>query len=133
MYTVVLQCIYLHTLIYIYVRVIKIKLNSQSGKQMARFYLYHLHSHCQCLDFGFDCFQSNYLPSAKMFGFVAKMLKMFMLSKMCVSTLRNIQSKTVVLVFWTVSDKMHADLINTAKDFLKGKIAGFVTIHGHAL
>ena len=123
----------LHKLIYIYITVIKRKLNSQSEKQMARFYLYHLHSHCQCLDFSFDCFQTNYFPSGKMFRFVAKMLKMFMLSKMCVSSLSNFESKTVVLLFWTVSDKMHADLINSAKDFLKGKISGLVITHGHAL
>lgn len=92
MYTVVLQCVF-YTHIYIYITVIKRKLNSQSEKQMARFYLYHLHSHCQSLDCGFDCFQTNYFPSGKMFRFVAKMLKMFMLSKMCVSSLRTSNQK----------------------------------------
>ena len=68
-----------------------------------------------------------------MFGFVVEMFKMFKLNKMCVSTLRNIRSKQWFWCFELSQTKMHADLINTAKDFSKGKIAGLVIIYGHTL
>lgn len=64
----------------------------------------------------------------EMFGFAAKMLKMFMLNEVVCLYSEKHQIKNSCFVVLSHLRKVHADLISNTKSMLKGKIARLIVV-----
>lgn len=69
----------------------------------------------------------------EMFGFAAKILKMFTLNEVVCLYNEKHQIKNSCFGVLSHLRKAHADLINSPKNILKGKIAGLVVVRCHTL